>query len=470
MMSLCVRMQDFCKIVLAAIHDKKKIYIGKPFERKLSITPKHKEVTLQESTPGRILDLRKVLVLLLSSLLKQNLVKLGNNPNIRIEFTNWWDGTTLMDQSFFAWMISLKYNPDVFTADASFCTVTKLYPWVLAFASESATFLAELRKLQAVAFANLDTYRTEIDGREYIFRFVPVIDRSDHAAGQKASGNKIGGNHRCECCSASFGASDLPSLLKFSEMSKVTMKDLPTLIHLYQQPNYKQVMKDIGQATIPPILNNDVYTPLNVRGLQDLDKGPDNMHNCKGATQKLIKYERGSKTWNDTTFLIAVAKHLHRVGVSQMKGAQWRLLLVHYEDIILPAVTDPTRREQLRVVFGYLAEVQCIAYAEPAAQKSKAVRLRLQVLCFILGIELQQAYPTLSGNGMLYVHTILIHFPLWYEKHDFRNASTEAGEGFLAMCKNCALRFSSRRPKEALLEVLDNILHVMKLDFHSVVL
>lgn len=150
-------------------------------------------------------------------------------------------------------------------------------------------------------------------------------------------------------------------------------------------------------------------------------------------------------------FLFVLINRL--LGTGQMKGALWRYLLVHYEEIILPAITDARRRESMRTIFSYLAEIQCIAYASPAAQKQKCVRLRMHILCFMLSIKMKETHPHITGNGILYVHTVVSHFPFFYERHDLRNGSTEAGEGFLAICKGTVLRFTSRRATEALDEV-----------------
>ena len=46
-----------------------------------------------------------------------------------------------------------------------------------------------------------------------------------------------------------------------------------------------------------------------------------------------------------------------------------------------------------------------------------------------------------STAGLLYFHTIITHFPDWYEKWDFRNASTESGEQFFATVKRLLLRY-----------------------------
>jgi len=133
----------------------------------------------------------------------------------------------------------------------------------------------------------------------------------------------------------------------------------------------------------------------------------DNLHNLKGVIKMLLIFERLRKDWSEDLFLVNLCKHLQRQSTSKMKGALWRLLLVCHESVILPSVQNMERREQLRTTFDYLTEIQCIAYAEPRIQKIKQVRLRLHVLCFLLGLKLKETHSSLQGEGMLYLHTVL---------------------------------------------------------------
>jgi len=196
--------------------------------------------------------------------------------------------------------------------------------------------------------------------------------------------------------------------------------------------------------------NSDPLDKYN--GLVSFLPVPTKMQLQKQYMQEQYEQEN-TKTWNEMKFLINVAKYLHRPGIKRMKGSLWRLLIVNYDLIILPCITDAKRREQLHKIFSYLSEIQAIAYAEPLVQKQKSVRLRLHILCFLLQLQLRETHPKLSGDGLLYVHTVVTHFPIWYEDCDFRNGSTEAGEGFLAVCKCIVLRFSSRRSAESLVEI-----------------
>lgn len=135
-----------------------------------------------------------------------------------------------------------------------------------------------------------------------------------------------------------------------------------------------------------------------------------------------------------------------------MKGAKWRLLAVKYEDIIIPQIANLQRQELIRSVFYCLVEIQWISYAPPKFQKQRPVRLRLHAVCFLLCLLLEKAYPNLTNEGALYLHTIIKHFPEWYETRDFRNGSCEAGESLFNRMKHIALSFTSRHEDQALLE------------------
>jgi hypothetical protein len=68
------------------------------------------------------------------------------------------------------------------------------------------------------------------------------------------------------------------------------------------------------------------------------------------------------------------------------------------------------------------------------------------VLCFELLFQFKQLYQDnykKCGEGLLYVHTISAHFGEWYEHDDFRNSSTESGEGFFPVLKTILLRFTN---------------------------
>ena len=82
------------------------------------------------------------------------------------------------------------------------------------------------------------------------------------------------------------------------------------------------------------------------------------------------------------------------------------------------------------------------------------MRLFLHVLTIQLQITLcNQLENDIKGEGLLYIHTILSHFGDWFETLDFRNASSEAGEGFFARAKPIMQRFTSHQMSSSLVEV-----------------
>jgi len=63
---------------------------------------------------------------------------------------------------------------------------------MLAFVNETMENVARFRELEASMFQELE-YSCEIDQKQYFYQFKPKIDKADHAAAQKGSGNNCGG-------------------------------------------------------------------------------------------------------------------------------------------------------------------------------------------------------------------------------------------------------------------------------------
>jgi len=123
-------------------------------------------------------------------------------------------------------------------------------------------------------------------------------------------------------------------------------------------------------------------------------------------------------------------------------------------NILFLSVSNVNRRQCLTMMFNDLAEIQWIAYGEPWLRKYVGVCLRLHALTFRLGYWLELLYKDrLTGDGLLYLHTILTHYGIWYEVFDFWNSSTEFGEQFFARCKRILNRYTSRRAAESLIEL-----------------
>jgi len=136
-----------------------------------------------------------------------------------------------------------------------------------------------------------------------------------------------------------------------------------------------------------------------------------------------------------------------------MKGMQWRLLVIHYQEVILPSIKDAQRRKIAGNYYRILAEIQWIVYGDIKMRNFRGIRLRLHVLCFLFNFWAKYLIgDSSSGNGLLYIHSIGSHFGDWFEGIDFKNSSTEAGEAFFAVLKRILLRYTNRT-EDALLEV-----------------
>jgi hypothetical protein len=80
--------------------------------------------------------------------------------------------------------------------------------------------------------------------------------------------------------------------------------------------------------------------------------------------------------------------------------------------------------------------------------------LLLHVRCFEFQTQIRNLYSSnLTGQGLLYLHTITSHYAEFFESYDLRSASTEQGEALLAIIKPILLRFTNRHMSEALEEV-----------------
>ena len=116
--------------------------------------------------------------------------------------------------------------------------------------------------------------------------------------------------------------------------------------------------------------------------MEDYEIAPDNLHNGKGVAKQSLDAERNKKGWNELIFLRNLAKHIGRSATSQMKGSDWRLLVVLHQEIVIPAISDPDRRLHVTQFYKTLSEIQWISYAEPSVRKNRGIRLRLHAQCF----------------------------------------------------------------------------------------
>jgi hypothetical protein len=295
--------------------DEGKIYVGKLTHKPMTVTQNKKTIQLEVVRPCRILDIRHVLIAQLHKLLKKNALQLAST-NITIPFRNWWDGTSLLDSSFFAMALGFLPSSTVFTAKTKLQKIMRLSPWLLGFVGETCETVAEFKRMEGSMIASMKPYYATINGVCYTFTFKLALECCDHSAAQKGSGNNNGGHKRCELCAISFHPKDIKKLLDYTVMLSAPKKDLASLLALGPPHTCRKEMKELGQRIDAPLLNGDFKTPLSERNLDLLKQAPDNLHNIKGTIKVLIKYERAvhSATWNESLFLVNVAKHLGRHG------------------------------------------------------------------------------------------------------------------------------------------------------------
>lgn len=100
-----------------------KIYHGKLIVDKCMIgTGKHQQI-LELDTPGFLLDVRAVLILLLVPLLDAGKVKM-KKPSIDIRFFDWFDETSALDHGLLAWLLGFIYDDDIFESHTTFAEAT----------------------------------------------------------------------------------------------------------------------------------------------------------------------------------------------------------------------------------------------------------------------------------------------------------------------------------------------------------
>ena len=165
-----------------------------------------------------------------------------------------------------------------------------------------------------------------------------------------------------------------------------------------------------------------------------------------------LERKRSTKDWDDDLFLVNLNLHLQRSSTADMKTADWRLLMVKFERIILPSIKTLARKDQMRKFCQLWCELQWIAYLLPAAQRKRGVQLRLFYVTFNLTKMAKQLWGESVMNN--YLHSIFVHWAPYFTKRDFRNSSTEQGEAWLAFLKRVFRSYTNRRPDEALLELL----------------
>jgi hypothetical protein len=264
----------------------------------------------------------------------------------------------------------------------------------------------------------------------------------------------------------------------------------------------KALIKGNGQAVELGMKGIPVFLPDTVEGLKELLQneeeckqleefmiGVDSLHNLKGDSINTIKRMRAWKDWDDKRFGELLETHIQRRLVTELDGAHYRLLIVMWEKVILPALHLCGDQQKLGPVIppGTLPPLQLVASLKRDDLRKSisgaADKKRLNEVaktnygkCFsklstseLEGIlkKLLESTPTAAATSSssqstssqstssqstsapstssppvdsimgLFLHTIA-HPSRFFERMDFKNVSTERGEGFNHLLNGCS--------------------------------
>lgn len=89
----------------------------------------------------------------------------------------------------------------------------------------------------------------------------------------------------------------------------------------------------------------------------------DSLHNMKGNNNHLLARIRTWKgEWDDNLFLGLLDQHVQRRLVSELDGSHFRLLIVLWAKVILPALEKcpEPKKTKVKMLFHHLSEVSFI--------------------------------------------------------------------------------------------------------------
>jgi hypothetical protein len=285
-----------------------KIYVGKVTYSNVKLKKKKKNKNKKETlhkVPTRVFNLKKQLMVQAHELLQRDMLCLKNQA-IKMKLADWWDSCPLYGKSAFAYLVNFVFEEEVASESAEFHEFTRPLPWKVGFMQEDKESMADVRKEFGECAKDL-SFTLHHKGIPYNFSVEPAIDKADHQAAQKGLGNKVGGNHRCERCSAKFGKADIRNLFSFTAMWATVDKSLQTLRTLS-----KTQLTAIGMDSLPHVLNGKTKESLESLNLAGLQQGPDNLHNLKGTTKLVLDSMRAIPGWDEDLFLDNLYKYLKR--------------------------------------------------------------------------------------------------------------------------------------------------------------
>lgn len=86
--------------------------------------------------------------------------------------------------------------------------------------------------------------------------------------------------------------------------------------------------------------------------------GVDSLHNLKGGDSNIVARLLKFSDFDSVLFLKNLETHVQRRLVSELDGAHFRLLVVKWEKVILPALHSCKYAKEISLLFDHLAEVR----------------------------------------------------------------------------------------------------------------
>jgi len=388
---------------------------------------KSKRVQTNKVAFIQVLDLRLQLIAIILDLLESKIL-VPKEPSLTILVGDWEDGSTVMTWSVIALLAGILFDTKLFSDEKRFNTVTKMKPIIMGIFPETTKSVIEVRRIFAAMIKRLRPPFVH-DNVCYFFRM--RIAKADISMMNKLFGNNCSGYKRCFCCDASFKhPRNLFSYRYCQSCCQKTLSNIATITA--QNPERAKQMGLHDYLPLLPERNLMLSTMDNLKhaGLEHYEQGLDALHLIKGFLEKVLFLESKRKDWDRKKFACLLLEQMSRDSVAKLKGREFRLLFLNYRKLILPCMGTPTHCASFKIWCELWLEIQFIMYALPSFRKVPAFRLHLHVAGFLLlrysrilwGIEIM----------CMYLHTIAIHSPTFYEKMDFRNANCEQGEAFFS--------------------------------------
>jgi hypothetical protein len=291
------------------------IYIGQLLAKDVPINEKW-ALPLKHTTHARMLNLRWVLLSHIHRLYKEKLLKGSSSQRLVVNFSDWFDGTSVLNTGLLVWTIMLNYDSKLLVDDAPYSRVTKALPWFIGFLHETCNNMEDIRRELGRHICNFlkdDVHLVLSPGCTITVQFKFTHDRCDNASGQKAHGSSCGGHKRCSICGKDFSVPT--ELYQYCESVQAFQKTLQNQIDAQKSDQLKDTLKAAGQKKPDPILDGDFTTPLQDRGLDEAVIAPDALHNVVGSIKTLVYYEQSKEGWSEPLFQVLLYKELKQTSM-----------------------------------------------------------------------------------------------------------------------------------------------------------